>query len=112
MFMSKKALSVTLDDANLLWLRGRAAAAGRRSVSDLLDAIVTEARLAGSPANAPSRSVAGTIDIADDDPDLQRADEEIARLYERSLARPFLAREATGPSQPVRPAASRKPRRG
>ena len=91
--MPKKPLSVTLESANLVWLRGRAAATGRRSVSDLLDALVTEARLAGRAADAPSRSVVGTVDIAADDPDLARADDEIGRLFAQSLSRPILVRE-------------------
>ena len=108
--MPKRAVSLTLDDANLLWLRGRAAAAGRRSVSDLLDAIVTDARLAGA-ASAPSRSVVGTIDIADDDPDLARADEEIERLFSRSAGYPLLVKEELGPVRPVKMSGGRKPRR-
>jgi hypothetical protein len=95
MFMAKRPLSVTLDAANLVWLRGRAAATGRRSVSELLDAIVTDARLGGRQPDVPSRSVAGTIDIAADDPDLDGADALIATLFSRSLSRPFLAREAS-----------------
>jgi hypothetical protein len=86
--MPKRPLSVTLEDANLVWLRGRAAATGRRSVSDLLDAILTEARIGGQMAGVPSRSVVGTIDIAADDPDLQRADEQIARVFAHSRSMP------------------------
>ena len=109
--MPKRPVSVTLEDANLVWLRGRAAATGRRSLSDLLDALVTEARLGGRAADVPSRSVVGSIDIADDDDDLARADQAIARLFAQSLGRPLLAREpseADGAS--VR--ASRGKRRG
>src|SRR5205814_1071073 len=45
--MAKQAISVTLDSDNLTWLKGRAGAAGLRSVSELLDQIVTAAREGG-----------------------------------------------------------------
>ena len=45
--MPKKAVSVTLGTDNLLWLKGRAGAAGARSMSELLDRLITEARTAG-----------------------------------------------------------------
>ena len=41
--MAKQAISVTLDTENLTWLKGRASAAGVRSVSELLDKLVTAA---------------------------------------------------------------------
>ena len=113
MFMAKKPVSVTLEDDNLLWLRGRAVAGRHRSLSDLLDSLVTEARLAGSSRDAPSRSVVGTVDIADDDPDLAGADEAIGALYARSLGRPILVREAAAtPTTPGAASRTRKKRRG
>ena len=45
--MAKQAISVTLDADNLTWLKGRAGAAGLRSVSELLDQLVTAARESG-----------------------------------------------------------------
>ena len=45
--MAKQAISVTLDADNLTWLKGRAGAAGVRSVSEFLDQIVSAARAAG-----------------------------------------------------------------
>lgn len=84
--MRKKAISLTLDDANLLWLRGRAATLGKRSVSETLDDLVTDARRGGRAT--PPRSVAGTIDIAADDPDLARSDEALRSMFDASLARP------------------------
>src|SRR5438270_95572 len=57
--MAKQAISVTLNTENLTWLKGRAAAVGQRSVSDLLDEIVAAARGAGQVGAA--RSVVGTI---------------------------------------------------
>ena len=58
--MAKRPVSVTLETDNLVWLRGRAGASGE-SVSQVLDDIVTAARIEGR--YGPSRSVAGTIDI-------------------------------------------------
>jgi predicted anti-sigma-YlaC factor YlaD len=96
--MPKQPLSVTLDEANLLWLRGRVASTKRRSLSEALDAVITAARTGGHGADAV-RSVTGTIDIAADDPHLARADSYIAALVDDSLSRPVLARE-TGPAVP------------
>ena len=45
--MSRKAISITLEEENLLWLRGQARAGGRRSVSQLVDRLVSDARAAG-----------------------------------------------------------------
>jgi hypothetical protein len=94
MFMPKKPLSVTLGDMNLLWLRGRAAGRKNRSLSEALDEILTEARTGGTGADTP-RSVVGTIDVADDDPMLARADAALASMFDDSLGRPLLAREAS-----------------
>jgi hypothetical protein len=90
--MPKSSLSVTLDEANLLWLKGRAALRKRRSLSDALDEIVTAARTGGRGGDAP-RSVVGTVDIADDDPELIGADAAMRTLVEESIARPFSVRE-------------------
>ena len=70
--MSKKAVSVTLESDNLLWLKGRAGAAGVRSMSEFLDRLISEARAAG--AHHPVRSVVGTIDVDPNDPWLEQAD--------------------------------------
>lgn len=86
MFMPKKALSVTLAEQNLLWLKGRAAGRKSRSLSDALDDILTEARQGGRGAS-PARSVAGTVDIAHDDPMLEHADGYVLSLFDRSLGR-------------------------
>jgi hypothetical protein len=109
MFMPKDPVSVTLERGNLAWLRGRAAALKRHSLSEALDALVTRARLGDAPA-APSRSVVGTIDISPDDPDLDRGDEYVRALMDASLKRPSLVRERAprlasrarrpGPSKP------------
>lgn len=89
--MSRQAISVTLDTENLTWLRGRVGAGGARSVSDLLDQLVTEARKAGRIG--PARSVVGTIEIDPSDPLLEGADALVRNLYERSASRPVMLRE-------------------
>jgi hypothetical protein len=90
--MAKRAISVTLDTDNLTWLKGRAGAAGLRSVSELLDQLVTAARESGRIG--PSRSVVGTIDIDAGDPLLEGADEVVRGMYEASLRRPMMVKEA------------------
>lgn len=89
--MPKQAISVTLESDNITWLKGRAGAAGLRSVSELLDRLVTEARQTGRVG--PSRSVVGTIDIDASDPLLEGADAAIREVYESSVRRPFVVRE-------------------
>ena len=110
MFMPKTALSVTLDDTNLLWLKGRAAGRKKRSLSDALDEILTAARQGGTGGDAP-RSVAGTVDISADDPGLERADAAIRALVDESLSRPVIVRERAEAHSPRTPS-SRKTRRG
>src|SRR3954465_9969855 len=89
--MGKQAISVTLDADNLRWLRGRAGATGLRSVSELLDRLVTAARDGGRVG--PPRSVVGTIEINPRDATLDGADAVVRRLFESSLRRPLAIRE-------------------
>ena len=89
--MGKQAISVTLTADNITWLRGRVGASGLRSVSELIDRIVTDARQQG--AHAPSRSVVGTIDLDAADPMLEQADAIVRTAFARSLARPAMVRE-------------------
>ena len=96
---------MTLGRENLLWLRGRAASTKRRSLSDALDEIVTAARLGGRMPGA-MRSVVGTVDIAGDDPGLERADQYLRGEFETSLSRPLAAHE------PRTPYGKKKSRRG
>ena len=58
--MSKQAISVTLSPDNLVWLRGRALVAGRISLSEFLDRLVTRARTGGAPAR-PSKPMKGAL---------------------------------------------------
>jgi|CXWK01.1.fsa_nt_gi hypothetical protein len=110
MFMPKKALSVTLEEGNLIWLKGRAAATKRRSLSEALDALITSARTGGHGAT-DSRSVVGTIDIAPGDPTLEHAGAYVQSVFDASLQRPFIARE-TPPTTGSSARQPRKPRRG
>jgi hypothetical protein len=83
--MPKFPVSVTLDQDNLLWLKGRAASTKRRSLSEALDQVVTAARLGGRSGEA--RSVIGTVDIGAEDPGLDRADATVHALFEASTRR-------------------------
>jgi len=89
--MAKRPISVTLDADNLTWLKARAGASGLRSVSELLDRIVSAARAAGGVG--PSRSVVGTIDIDASDPLLEGADAAVRDAFERSLGRLLVVKE-------------------
>jgi hypothetical protein len=89
--MARQAISVTLNPENLTWLRARVGAGGGRSVSDLLDQMVTEARKSGGAGAA--RSVVGTIEIDQSDPLLESADGLVRAVFERSASRPIAVRE-------------------
>lgn len=90
--MSKRAISVTLHPDNLTWLKARAGAVGARSVSDLLDRLVADARRA-TPGGSV-RSVVGTIDIDASDRLLNRADDVLRALVDVSLRRPTRVKES------------------
>ena len=109
--MPKTALSITLDQDNLLWLRAQTVAARGKSLSDTLDQLVTAARQAGQVAEGSVRSVAGTIDISDDDPDLAGADQYVRSLFE-SIGPPAAGRAGAewggrGPRERRRPGVRR-----
>jgi hypothetical protein len=100
--MGKQAISVTLEADNLMWLKGRAGAAGLRSVSELLDQLVTAARASGHVGT--SRSVVGTIDVDARDPGLEGADDALRALFDASLGRPLVVKG----SSPVYGSSGRK----
>ncbi len=102
----RKPISVTLAEDNLLWLRGQAARSAKGSVSEVLDRIVTEARAAGRTDPSAVRSVVGTIDLPEDDPDLEHADAYIRSLFAASVRQPMLVRERPPSKVP------RTPKRG
>lgn len=95
----RKAISVTISEDNLLWLRGQAARTGRGSLSEVLDRIVGEARAAGRTDPAAIRSVIGTVDLPDDDADLARADGYIRTLFAASARQPIMVRERPKPAR-------------
>lgn len=107
--MPKRAISLTLDEANLLWLRAQATQAKSRSLSDTLDRLIAQARTAGLGAPRVVRSVAGTIDLDARDDRLDAARGSLRALFDESLARPLLVMEASpafAPGAPTPPAAS------
>ena len=89
----KRAISVTIGEDNLLWLKGQAGASGSGSISAVIDRLVGEARTSGRTDAAAIQSVVGTIDIPSDDPDLAGADAYIRGLFDESLGRPMQVRE-------------------
>lgn len=101
---TKKAVSLTLDQTNLLWLKGRARVLAGGSLSEAVDQLIDEARAGRLGAQEPPRSVVGTIDLPDDDA-LFNAGEEMRGLFDRSLARPVFVHD-TPPGS-----AGSKPRR-
>lgn len=103
-------MSLTLDEANLLWLKGRER--GRGNLSAAVDDLITAARAGGFGARAAVRSVVGTIDLAADDPRLERADSVVRDLFAASLARRPQVSETNAPCAPVRPARRSRRRRG
>jgi hypothetical protein len=96
--MPKRAVSLTLDDGNLLWLKGR----GGGNLSGAVDNLITAARAGRFGVPAGVRSVAGTIDLAGDDPQLERADSAVRDLFAASLARPLHVFGARALYEPVR----------
>ena len=107
--MPKRAVSLTLDEANLVWLKGRGY--GHGNLSAAVDDLITAARAGRLGAPASVRSIVGTIDLAADDPQLEHADRAVRDLFAASVARPFRVSEAGPPYEPVR-RAKRSRRRG
>ena len=105
MFMPKKPLSVTLEEDNILWLKGRTLAGRQRSLSEALDTVVTAARTRGDAAEA--RSVVGTVDIAAADPALRGADAALRAMFDAALAPPRAARARRSVKARTRRAAAR-----
>lgn len=111
--MPRKAVSVTLDEVNLTWLRGRARVTAQGNLSEALDRLLTDARTGGR--RAPVRSAVGLVTLPVDDPDLAKAKAAVRQLFEDSLARPLVAWEDSTAYDRESPKARRKragPRRG
>lgn len=85
--MGSKTIAIELDPRNLLWLKGRALASGRRSMSDVVNELISRARVARREDNGPVPSIKGTIEISEDDPSLEGADAAIRALFSESLDR-------------------------
>ena len=99
---------MTLHADNITWLKGRTGASGARSVSELLDQLVTAARQ--SRHAGPARSVVGTVDIDPSDPLLTQADEVMRAMFNQSIGRPSIVKEVPPVYRSRRPAS--KKRRG
>ena len=95
--MGKKAISLTLAESNLLWLQSITERGGARSVSEAVDRLLTEARARDATGGVAPRSVVGTIAIAGDDAQLEKAHTAIRDLFEQSIRRPFVVREDVQP---------------
>lgn len=98
--MPKKPVSLTLEEANIAWLKGVTARSGGRSVSDTVDRLITSARESG--VGAPARSVVGSIDLPAHDTTLVAADVAVRDLFAESLSRPFLVNETRAALTPKR----------
>lgn len=88
--MSSKTVPIDLETGNLLWLKGRALVAGRRSVSDLVNDLVSQARTGNRAAGddrGSGSSIKGTIEISENDPGLEEADAEVRALFLASADR-------------------------
>jgi hypothetical protein len=103
--MPKKAVSLTLDESNLLWLRGRGY--GRGNLSAAIDELITEARTGRLGETMNVRTVVGSIDLTADDPLLEGADIAMRDLFTASLSRPMRVRESGSSYRPSRPSGSR-----
>jgi len=106
----RKAVSVTLDQDNLLWLKGQAIAV-KSSLSEVLDRLVSRARHAGQTEKGAIRSVVGTIDFPDDDESLAEMDAFIRASFEESFERTSaMLREGPPVYRPARRMRKRKTR--
>lgn len=90
--MAKKPVSLTLDETNLLWLKGRARVLAGGSLSEAVDQLIDDARAGKLGAAEAPRSVVGTIDVPDDTVLFKSAD-DLRGLFHTSLSRPIFAHE-------------------
>ena len=109
--MAKTAISLTIDQTNLLWLKGRARVVSGGSLSEAVDQLIAEARAGRLGQADPPRSVVGTIDLPDDDALLQGAS-VLSAMFTESLARPIVVHESAPGDRVTKPAAPTKKRRG
>jgi carbamate kinase len=102
--MNKQAISITLDPANLLWLRAQTLSQGRRSISETLDRLIREARTESKSQESPVRSVVGAVRIAESDPNLDTADTAVREFFSSALTR----KTVTARNRTVREKAQRR----
>lgn len=100
--MPKQPVSLTLEETNLLWLKGRARVLAGGSLSEAVDQLIVEARVGRLGAAEPPRSVVGTIDLPE--PMLADADEMIRAMFAASIAQPIFVHEDKPPNRALRPA--------
>jgi hypothetical protein len=109
--MARKAMSVTLDEANVLWLRGQARMSPGNNVSETLDRLITRVRLGRTLPGGRPPSVVGTVDLLDD-PLLLKADEAVRAWFAESLSRSSMELNEDAPGMTTGGKKKRKRRRG
>jgi|SRR6185436_6404437 len=92
--MAKTAISLTIEQTNLLWLKGRARVVSGGSLSEAVDQLIAEARAGRLGQAEPPRSVVGTIDLPDDRA-LAAGRDAVLGLFAESLERPIYVHEDT-----------------
>lgn len=90
--MAKTAISLTIEQTNLLWLKGRARVVAGGSLSEAVDQLIAEARAGKLGQDHPATSVVGTIDLPDDDA-LTAGGKGLMSLFAESLSRPLFIHE-------------------
>jgi hypothetical protein len=99
--MPKRPVSLTLDETNLLWLKGRARVLAGGSLSEAVDQLIDDARAGKLGAAEAPRSVVGTIDVPDDTA-LAAASAEVRGLFTASLDRPIFVPEPRAPMRALK----------
>ena len=98
----KQPVSLTLDETNLLWLKGRARVLAGGSLSEAVDQLIDEARAGRLGAADAPRSVVGTIDVPDDSA-LGAARVEMRDLFMAAIDRPVAVQESRAVTRAVKP---------
>ena len=94
--MAKTAISLTIEQTNLLWLKGRARVVAGGSLSEAVDQLIAEARAGRLGQGDPPKSVVGTIDLPDEQAWVSGKD-ALAMLFAESLSRPIMLHEGASP---------------
>lgn len=109
--MAKTAISLTIEQTNLLWLKGRARVVSGGSLSEAIDQLIAEARAGRLGQAEPPRSVVGTIDLPDDRA-LAAGRDAVRALFAESLERPLFVHEDAPGYRVSKPASKKKKSRG